>query len=107
MTAETIKEGKTIAIISYLSILGALIAMSMNENKNPFASFHIRQSFGLCITFFALGFIITAFDNMGATYGFWTFFFVLWLYGFFGALQGKCSVIPILGPLFQKLFKNL
>jgi uncharacterized membrane protein len=104
---DIVKEGKTLAIISYMTILGSLVAMSMNsEKKNPFASFHIRQAFGLSLTFFALGFIITGFDNIGVTYGFWTFFFVLWIYGFVGALQGKYQSIPLLGNVFQKLFKS-
>ena len=40
---NSVEEGKTIAITSYILIVGVLIAMSMNsENKNSFASFHIR-----------------------------------------------------------------
>ena len=108
MKIDTVKEGKTTAIVSYLGFLGTLIAMSMNsETKNEFASFHIRQNFGLCITFFVLGFVSTAFDNMGVTYGFWTFFFVLWLYGFVGVLSNKKLIIPIIGNFSQKLFKNM
>ncbi|HLA56259.1 MAG TPA: hypothetical protein VK623_09175 [Flavobacterium sp.] len=106
--SDTITEGKKLAVCSYLTILGALITMSINsEKKNTFASFHIRQAFGLCLTFFVLGFAITAFDNIGVTYGFWIFFFVLWLFGFLGALNGKYRSIPILGNLFQKTFKNI
>lgn len=101
-------DGKSLAIASYLTILGSLIAMSMNsEKKNPFASFHIRQSLGLNFSFFLLGFIIAYFDNFGVTFGFWTFFFILWIYGFAGALQGKQQLIPILGNLFQKIFKTV
>ena len=48
MTTEDIKNGKTSAIVAYLTMLGAIIAIFMNmEPKNPFARFHIRQAFGI------------------------------------------------------------
>jgi len=46
MEQSTIDEGKTIAIISYLTLIGLLIAFIMNnDKKNEFAKFHIGQSF--------------------------------------------------------------
>ena len=45
-------NAKTSAIISYITIVGTIIAYFMNmEEKNEFASFHIRQAFGINITF--------------------------------------------------------
>jgi uncharacterized membrane protein len=108
MEEYTIQHGKRLAILAYCTILGSLIAMSMNsENKNAFASFHIRQGFGLSVTFFLLGFLVALFDSLGVTFGFWGFFFILWLYGFIGAAQGKFHLIPLLGIFFQKFFKKL
>ena len=102
------EEGKKIAIISYITIFGAVIAMVMNnEKKHHFASFHIRQSLGVILTFFALGYPVGTFDSWMVTGPFYIFFFVLWLYGFLGALQGKMNLIPLLGNLFQKIFKGL
>jgi hypothetical protein len=61
---NTIEEGKATAITSYILIVGVLIAISMNsENKNSFASFHIRQGLGLSITFISLGLIISNFKK--------------------------------------------
>lgn len=40
---ETIKQGKTLAIVSYFTFIGVLIALILNlEKKNPFTAFHIR-----------------------------------------------------------------
>ena len=104
---DTIQEGKKIATISYITIIGTIIAFTMNsENKNSFAAFHIRQSLGIFLTFFAFGYIIGYFDNWMITSAFWVFIFVLWMYGFLGALEGKTRLVPIVGPLFQKLFKG-
>jgi len=70
---NSVEEGKTIAITSYILIVGVPIAMSMNsENKNSFASFHIRQSLGISLTFISLGLIISNFNpfNYGANVDF-------------------------------------
>ena len=49
-TNGTVEEGKTMAIISYLTFIGTIIAYVMNnDKKNSFASFHIRQMIGLSI----------------------------------------------------------
>ena len=49
-----IEQGKQTAIVSYLTIIGAVIAIFMNqeENRSEFASFHIRQALGIFLTFF-------------------------------------------------------
>ena len=50
MENQTVNEGKTIAIISYLTILGTIVAYIMNSSKkNSFASFHIRQMIGIVL----------------------------------------------------------
>ncbi len=108
MNNTTTEQGKTIAITSYITIIGTVIAMIQNnEIKNPFASFHIKQALGLMLSFFAMGYLIGYFDSWAVTSAFYLFFFILWIYGFIGALSGKMNLIPILGPLFQKVFKSL
>ena len=105
-----LEKGKTNAIISYLHIIGCIIAMVLNsdaEKKSAFASFHIRQSLGLTLLSMLLGSTISNFDSWFVTGPFYIFFIVLWTYGFVGAIQGQMNVIPLLGPLFQKLFKGL
>ena len=103
---DTIEEGKKMATIGYITIIGTIIAFTMNsESKNDFAAFHIRQALGIFITFFAFGYIIGYFNSWMITSAFWVFIFVLWMYGFLGALEGKKRLVPIVGPLYQKLFK--
>jgi uncharacterized membrane protein len=105
---NTVEEGKNTAIVSYITLIGALIAIFMNnEKKNSFAAFHIRQALGIFLLFFMLGYFIGFFDSWMITSSFWVFFFILWLYGFLGALSGKMWVIPVLGDFFQKIFKKV
>ncbi len=101
--------GKSSAIISYLLFfLGSIIAIFMNmEDRHDFARFHIRQSFGLHFIFIALAPLSTGFDNWMISFSLYVFYSILWLYGFIGAISGKKQMIPILGSLFQKLFKVL
>ncbi len=104
----TVEQGKTIAITSYILIIGALIALTMNaEKKNPYAAFHIRQALGLSIMFLALGSIVSRFDNINITFAMWIFMSILWSYGIMTAAQGNTRPIPVLGPLFQKVFKTI
>ncbi len=105
---NSVEEGKNIAIVSYITIIGSLVALIMNsEKKNEFAYFHIRQTLGIFITFFAFGYFIGYFDSWMITSAFWLFIFILWIYGFLGALDGKMRVVPIVGAFYQKLFSGL
>jgi uncharacterized membrane protein len=102
---EAIKEGKTAAIVGYLTPLGALIAITMNlEPKNAFARFHIRQAFGLHIVFIGCALFLSYAFNEYAWIGLYVFYMVLWGYGFVGAITEKYQEMPILGPYFQKWF---
>ena len=97
--------GKTTAIVSYLTIVGSLIAISMNsEPKHTFARFHTRQAFGLHLTFIGFALFLSVWFNPYAWYGLYIFYVVLWFYGFIGALNNKQQEIPILGSYFQKWF---
>ncbi|WP_268845991.1 hypothetical protein [Flavobacterium aestivum] len=108
MNNTTIEAGKTAAITSYILGIGVFIAMSMNaEDKNEFASFHIRQGLGLTITFISLGLIISNFDSLMISAPMWVFISVLWTYGIFGAIKGETKPLPLLGTYFQKWLKSI
>lgn len=108
MENKNVNQGKNIAIVSYMTIIGAIIAVFMNqENKNTFASFHIRQALGIFSSFFLIGYFIGYFDSWMISSAFYVFYFILWIYGFLAALQGHMKLIPLLGEQFQKIFKNI
>ena len=106
---QDIEKGKIAAITSYILIIGVFIAMSMNsgEEKNTFASFHIRQALGLSLIFISLGLIISNFDSLMISISMWIFLSVLWTYGIFSAINGETKPIPLLGNYFQKWLENI
>lgn len=102
------KEGKTYAIVAYLTLIGTLIAFFMNrEQRNEFTSFHIRQALGLGLSYLALSYVIGSFDSWNASGIFMLLFFVLYIFGILGAATGKYNEIPFIGTFFQRLFKSI
>ncbi|GGW97647.1 DUF4870 domain-containing protein [Salegentibacter mishustinae] len=102
------EEGKTPAIVAYLTIIGTIIAYFMNnEHKNPFASFHIRQALGIHVTFYVLGVLVGLFDSWLISSAFYIFIAVLGIYGLVTAIQGEQKEVPILGAYFQKWFSTI
>ena len=105
---NSIEEGKNMAILAYILIIGTLIAWSMNsEKRNKFASFHIRQAIGLDVIFIIFGVLISGFDTWWITMPFYLFVTVLWGFGLAGAVQGKITYLPFFGDLFQKWLKKI
>ena len=102
------ETGKTAAITSYILGIGVFKAMSMNsEDKNAFASFHIRQGLGITLTFISLGLIISHFDSLMISAPMWIFVLVLWSYGITSAIKGETRPVPLLGNFFQKWLSSI
>lgn len=100
---------KDAALVAYLTILGTVIAIFMNneEKKTEFASFHIRQALGIFLSFFLLGYFVGYADSWTVSSAFYLFYFILWIYGFSGALSGQKRLLPVVGAFFQTTFKSL
>ncbi len=101
-------NGKTVAIVSYLTIIGWIIAFIMhNNNKTELGAFHLRQMLGLV----AIGIVLSLIGRVvGIPMVIWILqigLFVLWILGFIGALQGEKKAIPLLGDQFQQWFKGV
>ena len=108
MINNDLREGKTIAIISYITFIGTIIALIMNSNKrNYFASFHIRQAIGLVFFSFVNGLFLSKYIGTWASGAIGIGIFVLWIYGLIGAIQGELKKIPLFGDIFQDWFKGI
>ena len=108
MQNQTVQDGKMIAIISYITVIGTLIAFIMNQNKhNYFAAFHIRQAIGIFTVGLLVNFIsrYTNIDFLDTILGIGVF--ILWIIGLIGAIKGEEKLVPLLGEQFQEWFRNI
>lgn len=111
METEVIKNtpDKTIAIVSYLTVIGLIVAFVLNnEKKDPFASYHIRQSLGLVLTSIALS-LINVIPVLGWIVSLIGAFVLLymWIMGLLNAINGKEKPVPILGEKYLEWLKSI
>ncbi len=102
-------EGKNMAIIAYITIIGLIIAFVMNnDKKDAFASYHIKQSLGLALTGLALG-IVGMIPILGWIINILGIFVLLymWVIGLMNAINGNEKTVPFLGEKFKIWFKNI
>lgn len=108
MTETSSDNGKTVAIISYITLVGWIIALIMNNsNKTEFGSFHIRQSLGIILVAIALAILNAFIDIPMLGWIIQIAILVYWILGFIGALQGEKKPVPLLGEQFQEWFKGV
>lgn len=109
MKEDTVEKGQPLAIVSYLTVIGAIVAYYLNKDKdnNPFTNFHVRQSLGIWLSFHALGIVVSTLDFSLVRLVFYFCFGVLLIYGFINAVAGNDQEVPVVGGLYQKLFARL
>ncbi|MGO1521238.1 MAG: DUF4870 domain-containing protein [Sphingobacterium sp.] len=102
-------DGKNIAIIAYLTIIGLVIAYVLNnEKRHKFASFHIRQSLGIVLSILILSalsyipFIGLAIATIGILV-----MVVLWFLGITSAANGTTKPVPFVGEYYQSTFSDV
>ena len=106
-------DGKTIAIISYFSFVGWIIAYVLfTSNKSQLAAYHLRQSLALILCgiacyilyiliFFFAFFLSFVFMILGIG------LFILWIMGLISAINGQEKPIPIMGNMAQQIFAGI
>jgi uncharacterized membrane protein len=99
-------EDKTVAVLSYITILGFIAAIFMHQNhKTQLGAFHLRQVLGLVVTGLVGG-LVGVVPILG-----WIAWFViviglfgLWLQGLVYAINGHMRPVPLLGNHYQRWF---
>ena len=105
-------NGKTIAILSYITLIGWIIALVMHgNNKTSLGAYHLRQGLGIMILGIAitiiriplifipfLGWIL----GLGLSLGLLAF----WIMGLISAVNEEEKPLPLVGSLFQNWFAN-
>ena len=96
--------GKTKAVVAYLTFIGLLIAYFINkDNRHEFATWHIKNMFGLLILLFVA--VALQAYTVGI-YVYWTSV-VLWIISLIMALFNQKRGVPFLSEKFQTWFTFL
>lgn len=108
-TCAVSAQAKNIAVISYLTLIGFIVALVMNNDKKAaFSTYHIKQSLGLALTGLALGmvgaipilgWIVSFIGSLGLLY--------LWIMGLINALNKKQIPVPWIGLKYEEWFEKL
>ena len=113
-------QDKTVAIVAYMTLIGWIIALVMNGDKQgeerSFNGFHIRQmlgliifSFGSSIVFVILGMVLAFIPVIGwlilllLQLGLFGGLLALWIMGVIAASNGEKKPVPVLGGLIHKM----
>lgn len=105
---STTDTGKTVAIIAYITLIGWIIALIMNNNnKTALGSFHIRQSLGIMCVAVVLSIVAGFIGIWLLTWIIQLAVLVLWLLGLISAVQAEMKPVPVLGEQFQDWFKGI
>jgi uncharacterized membrane protein len=102
-------NGKVVAVVSYLTIIGWVIAYFMNSsNKTELGSFHIRQSFGLVVVQLILSIVASFLPSFYSVFGIaGLVVFVFQIIGFIGAIQESTNPVPLIGAKLQSVFSSI
>ena len=106
-------EDRTVAILTYITIVGFIIAIVMhNGKKTALGAFHLRQGLGFfltglviwipCVIISVIPFVnlvmILVWPLLGIS------LLVLWIMGLIAAVNGEQKPMPVVGEYYQKWF---
>ncbi|PYF74898.1 hypothetical protein [Pedobacter nutrimenti] len=112
----TTEEGKSVAVVSYITIIGWLIAyFAMHKDKRTeLGSYHLRQTLLLYLVLIVVNIAYRIIINITYSGLLETIFgiiylilFILWIIGLIGAIQGKKKEIPLIGAKAQSMFPSI
>lgn len=103
-------EDKTTAIVSYLTLIGFIVAIVLHSSKKTkLGAFHLRQSLGLMATAIAMifaGMLLALIPFLGwfIDLALWLGLMVLWFTGLLAAIKGERKPVALLGQYFEQWF---
>ena len=99
-------DNKTISIISYITIVGWLIAYLVGkDNLDAFFFYFLRQSLGLAIVGIILNIITISISFLGMIVNLvGLLLLVLFIIGIINAINGQMKPLPVIGTYFEDKF---
>jgi uncharacterized membrane protein len=113
-TQNNVDNGKTTAIVSYITLIGWLIAyFAMHQSKKTsLGSYHLRQTLLLFICAIVYQIVVVIITMAVPAIGMilsllGLVFLVLWIMGLIAAINGEEKPMPLIGEKAQELFKGI
>lgn len=103
-----VSEDRTVAILSYITLIGFIVAIVMHSSKKTkLGAYHLRQMLGLVLGGLVGG-VLAAIPFIGWILFpvIWIILIVLWVIGLLAAVNGQIKPVPLLGEKFQQWFGN-
>lgn len=104
-------SNKTLAILSYITIIGWIIAFVKGKELNPksdLVNYHLKQGLGFFIVAVVINIILTVIVSIVPSLAFLTYvgiiFFVLWIFGIINAVNEEKRPLPVIGKMFEDKF---
>ncbi|WP_025142584.1 DUF4870 domain-containing protein [Pedobacter jeongneungensis] len=100
-------NNKSLAIISYITIIGWLIAYFIGKDKaDALLKYHLRQSLGLAIVNIIFSVVLNIVATMIPSLSFLGLigfvFIILWIMGMINAANGAMKPVPLIGKMFEE-----
>jgi len=102
-------DNKTLSIISYITIIGWLVAYFIGKDKaDSLLKYHLRQALGLGIVSIIFNIVFTAVAMAVPALSFLGLvgyvFIVLWIIGIINAANSVEKPLPLIGKTFENKF---
>jgi len=107
-------NNKTLSILSYITIIGWLIAYVKSKDLNPksdLVTYHLRQGFGFFILSIIINIALTIVVSIVPALSFLNYIslilLILWVFGVINAVNEQKKPIPVFGKMFENKFNFL
>lgn len=104
-------SNKTLSILSYITIIGWIIAFVKGKDLNPksdLVNYHLKQGFGFFIFTLILNIVLTAIVSVVPSLAFISYigllFFIVWIFGIINAVNEEKKPLPLIGRMFENKF---
>jgi uncharacterized membrane protein len=102
-------SNKTLSIISYITLIGWLVAFITGKEKaDSLLKYHLKQALGLTIVSIILNITLTVIATIVPSLSFLSMvglaIFVLWVMGIINAASGAQKPVPVIGKMFENKF---
>ncbi|PAM93804.1 import component protein [Flavobacterium sp. IR1] len=102
---------KTLSILSYITIIGWIIAYVKSKDLTPksdLVNYHLKQGFGIFLLSLVTNIILSIVVTIVPSLYFLSYvgyaIFILWIFGIINAVNEQKKPIPVIGQLFENKF---